>query len=114
MLFPTCGGEVYGASVNGFKSLSKRINLVKDLLRILIHPRLFPYFYEFAEKTPHTGLEMIMNNILKQKQDRKHRFYEQAFPVIEHHQHTYEDWSKHRIVSPSGCIFQQDIVTLFI
>ena len=55
VLFPTCGGEVYGANVNGFKSLSKRINLGKRLASILFHPRLFPYFLEFAKKTPHTG-----------------------------------------------------------
>ncbi len=82
VLFPTCGGEVYGASVNGFKSLSKRINLGKRLARILSHPRLFPYFFEFAEKTPHTGLEYDYEQYFKIKTNRKHRYYGQPFPLL--------------------------------
>ena len=74
VLFPTCGGELYGASVNGFKSLSKRINLGKRLAKILTHPRLFPFFSNLPTKHRIQDLVMITNNILKQRQTEKHRF----------------------------------------
>jgi hypothetical protein len=103
VLFPTCGGELYGASVNGFRSLSKRINLGKRLAEILFQPRLFPYFYEFAESTPHTGsrfdYEQYFVTINRKKRDTP--FLRTTFPVIEHHIHKYEDWSKKRFVSPA-------------
>jgi hypothetical protein len=100
VLFPTCGGEVYGASVNGFRSLSKRINLGKRLARILTHPRLFPHFFEFAEKTPHTGSRNDYEQYFKTKTSRKTPLLRATFPIIEHHQHEYEDWSKHRFINP--------------
>ncbi|MDF2857214.1 MAG: hypothetical protein K0Q87_3065 [Neobacillus sp.] len=100
VLFPTCGGEVYGASVNGFRSLSKRINLGKRLARILTHPRLFPYFFEFAEKTPHTGSRDDYERYLKKRTNRKTPLLRATFPIIEHHRHKYEDWSKHRFINP--------------
>jgi len=100
VLFPTCGGEVYGASVNGFRSLSKRINLGKRLASILFHPRLYPYFYEFAEKVPHTGSRVDYEQFFKVKTSRKTPILRTIFPIIEHHQHRYEDWSKKRMISP--------------
>jgi hypothetical protein len=101
VLFPTCGGEVYGASVNGFKSLSKRINLGKRLASILFHPRLFPYFFEFAEKNPHTGSRNDYEQYFKIKTGRKTPLLRTTFPVIEHHQHKYQDWSRQRLISPA-------------
>jgi hypothetical protein len=101
VLFPTCGGEVYGASVNGFKSLSKRINLGKRLASILFHPRLFPYFFEFAEKTPHTGSRYDYEQYFRKKTTRKTPLLRTTFPIIEHHRHTYQDWSKERMISPA-------------
>jgi hypothetical protein len=107
VLFPTCGGELYGASVNGFRSLSKRINLGKRLANILFHPRLFPYFYEFAEITPHTGsradYEQYFITLHPTKRDTP--FLRTTFPVIKHHIHTYEDWSLKRSVSPTWLHF---------
>ena len=105
VLFPTCGGEVYGASVNGFKSLSKRINLGKRLASILFHPRLFPYFLEFAEKTPHTGSRYDYEKYFKNKTVRRTPVLRATFPVIEHYQHFYEDWSLERRVSPVWLYF---------
>lgn len=100
VLFPTCGGEVYGASVNGFRFLSKRINLGKRLASILLHPRLFPYFFEFAEKTVHTGSRLDYEQYFKVRTDGETPFLRMTFPVISHHQHEYKDWSKQRVVSP--------------
>ncbi|WP_042374544.1 DUF2515 domain-containing protein [Neobacillus jeddahensis] len=100
VLFPTCGGEVYGASVNGFKTLSKRINLGKRLAHILFQPRLFPYFFEFAEKTTHTGSRNDYEQYFKIKTGRKTPLLRTTFPIIEHHQNQYQDWSKQRKISP--------------
>lgn len=105
VLFPTCGGEVYGASVNGFKSLSKRINLGKRLASILFHPRLFPYFLEFAEKTPHTGSRYDYEQYFKIKTIRRTPILRSSFPVIAHHQNKVEDWSLRRTVSPVWLFF---------
>jgi hypothetical protein len=101
VLFPTCGGEVYGASVNDFKSLSKRIDLGKRLASILFHPRLYPHFFEFAEKTVHTGSRYDYEQYFKRKTNRKTPILRTTFPVIEHHQRAYEDWSVHKRVSPT-------------
>ncbi|MDR6998510.1 DUF2515 domain-containing protein [Neobacillus niacini] len=100
VLFPTSGGEVYGASVYGFRSVSKRIQLGKRLANILFDSRLFPYFFEFANRTPHTGSRYDYEQYFKTKIVRKTPILRAAFPVIEHHRHTYEDWSKHQFVSP--------------
>ena len=106
VLFPTCGGEVYGASVNGFKSLSKRINLGKRLAKILFHPRFFHIFLSLPKKHHILDQEMIMNNILKQKQT-KTPFLRATFPVIEHHHSQYEDWSLAEDCFPVMAIFSR-------
>jgi Protein of unknown function (DUF2515) len=105
VLFPTCGGEVYGASVNGFRSVSKRIDLGKRLANILFHPRLFPYFLEFAEKTPHTGSRNDYEQYFKIKTALKTPMLRTSFPVIKHNQHAYQDWSKERKVSAKWLYF---------
>ncbi|AIM15408.1 MULTISPECIES: DUF2515 family protein [Neobacillus] len=98
VLFPTMGGEVYGASVNGFRSLSKRINLGKRLANILFHPRLFPHFFEFAEKTSHTGSRNDYEQYFKVKTGIKTPILRMTYPIIEHHQNISNDWSKKRRV----------------
>jgi hypothetical protein len=92
-LLPTCSGELYGASVNGFKSISKRINLGKRLAMILFDKRLFPYFYEFAEKTAHTGSRYDYEQYFKIKSKRKTPILRTTFPLIQHYRHQYDDWS---------------------
>ncbi|XJZ26010.1 DUF2515 domain-containing protein [Bacillota bacterium Lsc_1132] len=102
VLFPTCGGELYGASVNGFRKLSKRINLGRRLAMILFDQRLFPYFLEFAEKTPHTGSRYDYEHYFKIPNKRRGTpFLRTAFPIIQHQRHQYEDWSLTRRVSIS-------------
>ncbi|OIK17092.1 hypothetical protein BIV60_00775 [Bacillus sp. MUM 116] len=101
VLFPTCGGEVYGSCVTGFRSVSKRIQLGKRLADILFHPRLFPYFFEFANRTPHTGSRYDYEQYFKTKFEPKTPILRAAFPVIEHHQHMHEDWSRLKHVSPT-------------
>ena len=99
VLFPTCGGEVYGASVSGFRRLSNRIYLGRQLAKILFDQRLFPYFLEFAEKTAHTGSRYDYEQYFKSpNQKRDTPFLRAAFPVVQHHRHQVEDWSLTRRV----------------
>jgi len=100
VLFPTRGGEVYGASVSGFRSISKRIDLGKRLAKILFYPRLFPYFYDFAEKTQHTGSRYDYEQYFKLKKEKNTPMLRTTFPVIKHHRHTYQDWSTQSILTP--------------
>ncbi|WP_066384938.1 DUF2515 family protein [Neobacillus mesonae] len=100
VLFPTCGGEVYGACANGFRKLSTRIDLGKRLADILSHPRLFPHFLEFAIKTPHTGSRHDYEQYFKKKTGRNTPILRTTFPLIEHTRHTFEDWSHKRYISP--------------
>lgn len=93
VLFPTCDGEVYGASVNGFRNLGKRINLGKRLANILFHPSLFPAFFEFAEKQVHTGSRYDYEQYFTTKPYRKTPFLRTTFPIVTHHIHQKEDWS---------------------
>ncbi|NRD80537.1 DUF2515 domain-containing protein [Bacillus sp. BRMEA1] len=105
VLFPTCGGELYGACTNGFKSLSQRIQLGKRLADILFHPRLFPSFFEFADKTPHTGSRMDYEQYFKVKSLRKTPMLRTTFPIIQHELQKREDWSRKRSISPVWLYF---------
>lgn len=96
VLFPTCGGEVYGASVNGFRKLNKRIDLGKRLADILFQPRLFPVFFEFAEKQTHTGSRYDYERYFKIIKNKRTPFLRAAFPIVQHHIHEKQDWSKYR------------------
>lgn len=96
VVFPTCGGELFGASVNGFRKLDKRINLGKRLASILFNKRLFPYLFEFAERTTHTGSRNDYEKYFKNGERRETPFLRTTFPIIEHHRHECSDWSKVR------------------
>ncbi len=102
VLFPTCGGELYGASVSGFRKVSNRIELGKRLAKILFHPRLFPHFLEFAERTAHTGSRHDFEQYFKQKVPRQTPYLRATYPVIEHNRHEYSDWSKGRLFPGPG------------
>lgn len=107
VLFPTCGGELYGASVSSFRKVKNRIELGKRLARILFHPRLFPYFLEFALKTEHTGSRHDFEQYFKQKVPRQTPFLRATFPVIEHKRHEYTDWSKGMLFPEPGLFHYQ-------
>ncbi|RHW41284.1 DUF2515 domain-containing protein [Neobacillus notoginsengisoli] len=98
VLFPTCGGEVYGASVKGFRKVSNRIDLGKRLAKILFHRRLFPYFLEFANKTVHTGSRYDYEQYFRPGISRQTPFLRTVFPIIEHNRHEYTDWSKEKLL----------------
>ena len=96
VVFPTCEGILYGASVNGFKSVSKRIDLGKRLANILFDEELYPFFYQFAKNTVHTGSRSDYENYFKNKLKRTTPFLRSTYPIIKHHRDQIEDWSKKR------------------
>ncbi|KAB2338286.1 DUF2515 domain-containing protein [Cytobacillus depressus] len=96
VLFPTCEGQLYGASANGFKSLSKRIDLGKRLADILFKNELFPQFYQFAIRTTHTGSRYDYEYYLMNNLRRSTPFLRCTYPIIKHHSYKMEDWSKTR------------------
>ncbi|WP_102274789.1 DUF2515 domain-containing protein [Cytobacillus massiliigabonensis] len=94
VIFPTCEGELFGASVNGFKSVSKRIDLGKRLADILFENTLYPMFYEFACSTEHTGSRIDYECYFNPKRIRSTPFLRCTFPVVKHQRHNFRDWSK--------------------
>jgi Protein of unknown function (DUF2515) len=93
VLFPTCEGELFGASVNGFKAVSKRIDLGKRLADILFDKLLYPQFYEFAYRTEHTGSRFDYEQYFKNKPKRTTPFLRCAYPIVRHHRKDKSDWS---------------------
>lgn len=96
VIFPTCEGLLYGASVNDFKSLSKRIDLGKRLADILFNKELYPAFYQFAKNTVHTGSRSDYENYFKCRPRRTTPFLRCTFPLINHRKQEIDDWSKRR------------------
>lgn len=96
VLFPTCDGELYGASVNGFKSVSKRINLGKRLADILFDQRYYHKFLEFALKTEHTASRQDYEKYFPVHKKRDTPFLRLTYPVINHHYHKQQDWYNER------------------
>ncbi|WNS73995.1 DUF2515 domain-containing protein [Bacillus sp. DTU_2020_1000418_1_SI_GHA_SEK_038] len=96
VIFPTCEGLLYGASVNGFKSLSKRIDLGKRLADILFNKDLYPSFYQFAKQTVHTGSRYDYEIYFKNRPSRTTPFLRCTFPLIKHRKLKAVDWSKNR------------------
>jgi hypothetical protein len=96
VLLPTIHGQLYGSSVNGFRSVDKRIDLGKRLASILFDERWYPSFIEFAQNTIHSGSRYDYEQYLHPKHPRTTPYLRLTFPVIRHHIHHYEDWSKSR------------------
>ncbi|UYZ20539.1 DUF2515 domain-containing protein [Mesobacillus jeotgali] len=96
VLFPTCDGELYGASVNGFKSVSKRINLGKRLASILFDNRYYPLFLEFAVHTEHTASRHDYEQYFPGNKKRDTPFLRCTYPIIQHHFREQGDWFKER------------------
>ncbi|MBG9590579.1 DUF2515 domain-containing protein [Cytobacillus firmus] len=100
VIFPTCKGELYGASVNGFRSVSKRIDLGKRLAEILFDTSYYDDVYEFAFNTVHTGSRHDYEKYFKGRKRRTTPFLRCTYPIITHHIHQFTDWSvKKRIKS---------------
>lgn len=96
VLFPMCDGRVFGASVNGFRDVNKRINLGKRLADILFDNQLYPYFYQFSKKVEHTGSRYDYEKYLKPGMKRQTPYLRSTFPVIRHHLQDHRDWFRER------------------
>ncbi|MEH7441659.1 DUF2515 domain-containing protein [Bacillus sp. JJ1122] len=96
VLFPTCDGELYGASVNGFKSVKKRIDLGKRLASILFDQHKYPLFLEFALRTEHTASRHDYEKFFPEYKRRDTPYLRCIYPIISHHYHEQGDWFKER------------------
>jgi len=96
VIFPTCNGTLYGASVNGFKNVHKRIDLGKRLSVILFDPQFYPLFYEYAVRTVHTGSRYDYECYFMKKKNIEAPILRMIYPVVQHHVYEYEDWSKRK------------------
>lgn len=96
VLFPTMDGRLYGASVSGFRSVDKRIDLGKRLATILFHKDLYQLFYQFAINTIHTGSRYDYEQYIFPERGRETPFLRMVYPVVHHSTHCYEDWSRKR------------------
>ncbi|MBM4762086.1 DUF2515 domain-containing protein [Bacillus sp. B15-48] len=92
VLLPTIEGDLYGASVNGFRSVHKRIHLGKKIASILFHPKLYPEFLQFAMITEHTGSRIDYEQYFSYKKKRETPFLRWTFPVVNHHYRLQKDW----------------------
>lgn len=92
VVFPTCSGKLYGASVSGFRSVTKRVDLGKRLADILFHPSIYPEIYQYSLSTSHTGsrddYEKNMNIALGTTP-----LLRCTFPIIRHHIHHRHEWT---------------------
>ena len=92
VLLPTIRGELYGASVNGFKSVHKRINLGKRIATILFDQELYPEFLEFALKTEHTGSRHDYEQYFSVRKKRDTPYLRWSYPIVSHHYQSQPDW----------------------
>ncbi|WP_071395555.1 DUF2515 family protein [Bacillus tuaregi] len=96
ILLPTCEGNLYGASVNGFKNVHKRIDLGKRIASILFNEQLYPAFYKFASKSVHTGSRYDYESYFMKGKTRETPILRAVYPIIEPGTHgimDHEDWS---------------------
>lgn len=98
VLFPTLNGELFGASVNGFTSVDKRIDLGKRLSSILFDESLYPYVYDFATHTIHTGSRYDYEQYWRNRPRQSTPALRSVFPVLSHEIHEHKDWSEGRRV----------------
>ena len=94
VIFPTCTGKLYGASVHGFKNVTNRIELGKKLASILFHKELFYEFMEFAYKTVHTGSRFDYEHYFYNRTKKSTPFLRGTYPIINHRIHKRDDWVK--------------------
>ena len=92
VILPTCKGTLYGASVSGFLNVNRRIELGKKLSIILFEPNLYSLFYDFAQRTVHTGSRSDYECYLMKKPARQTPMLRMIYPIVEHGIHEYDDW----------------------
>ena len=92
VIFPTCEGELYGASVSHFRSVDERIELGKRLADLLFRKELFPVFFEFAKRTEPTGARFDYEQYRKRPRLYETPMLRVAYPIIPHRPVTPKSW----------------------
>ncbi len=100
VIFPTCNGKLFGASVHGFKNVTNRIELGRRLASILFHKDLHKEFLKFAFTTVHTGSRFDYEYYFNNKTIRTTPFLRCTYPIINHRLHKRQDWSKNTLIDP--------------
>ncbi|WP_421379157.1 DUF2515 family protein [Bacillus salacetis] len=99
VVFPTKGGNLYGASVSDFRRLDSRISLGSRLSQILFKDDLYFHFKEFALSTEPTGSRKDYERYCPDAPYSGTPILRTVFDVQEHHVHTpIPDWSMKRKV----------------
>ncbi|WP_044023020.1 DUF2515 family protein [Bacillus sp. SG-1] len=99
VVFPTKGGNLYGASVSDFRKLDSRISLGNRLSKILFKEDLYFLFKEFALSTEPTGSRRDYERYCKDAPFTGTPLLRTVYGVKEHHIHTpLGDWSQRRKV----------------
>ncbi|WP_409251144.1 DUF2515 family protein [Bacillus sp. SCS-153A] len=99
VVFPTKGGNLYGASVSDFRKLDRRISLGNRLSQILFRKDLYFYFKEFALSTEPTGSRRDYERFCPHAPFTGTPILRTVYREVEHHIHEpLSDWSEVRKV----------------
>ncbi|MGE6752305.1 DUF2515 family protein [Rossellomorea sp. NPDC071047] len=93
VLFPTIVGELFGASVHGFRKIENRILLGNRLMTILFHPDYHSSFLNFALQVDHTGSRRDYEQYCKGVPKTNTPMLQTAFDEVPHHWKSHRDWS---------------------
>jgi hypothetical protein len=93
VLFPTLHGDLYGASVHGFRKVQNRIKLGNVLFELLFHPDYHCFFLEFALEVEHTGSRKDYETFCRKVPGTKTPILHQAYNQISHNWNHHRDWS---------------------
>ncbi|MGC4376332.1 DUF2515 family protein [Fictibacillus sp. Mic-4] len=93
VLFPTRNGEIYGLSVNGFRSVENRILLGRRLGWLLFQSKWKDDFLDFASHTDHTGSRFDYEKYIYPWKRKDTPFLRMAYPIIKHGRGKLPDWS---------------------
>ncbi|WP_042223620.1 DUF2515 family protein [Oceanobacillus manasiensis] len=93
VLLPTSNTEIYGASVQGFTNITKRIRLGVQLANILYTPNVYDKFLLFAKTQEHTGSRKDYETFFDSHYSHA-PILRVLYPVIKHQDNIREDWWK--------------------
>ncbi|MCA1063145.1 DUF2515 family protein [Rossellomorea sp. AcN35-11] len=94
VLFPTLDGQLFGASVHGFRNLHNRIELGKRLFCLLFHPEYHASFLKFALAVGHTGSRRDYEKFCKEAPETNTPMLREVYGKVAHHWVRYTDWSR--------------------
>ncbi|WP_406686861.1 DUF2515 family protein [Rossellomorea vietnamensis] len=98
VLFPTLHGDLYGASVHGFRKVENRIKLGNLLFELLFHPDYHSLFLEFALKVEHTGTRTDYEKYCRGVPETNTPVLKKAYGPITHNWAHHKDWSVNKII----------------